>query len=260
MEEAGDVRRVDGHYLAASVESHHSHWQPLRGNNHHEQPEQLQTMHRDVSDYVDYTDDADDRSYHPSTEVCYLSEATTVHEAPESFSVCEDVGERLQASNKNELTVINRHQCNQRNHCNHLQPQTAVSILNTSSDERGTTTQEEHKEPALDRNRCPHHPRAHLVRFDPAGQAWCEKLECWDCFRLMKIGEALDYRCLTDLGGKVVIEEGIVAWSDFVRGSRAFLVVVATEQAIAMCKSLDIEVPDVSDEVKRLVEVRPAPS
>jgi hypothetical protein len=76
----------------------------------------------------------------------------------------------------------------------------------------------------------------------------------------MKIGEALEYRCMTDLGGKVVIEEGMAAWSAFVLASRAFLVVVATEQAIAMCKALDIEVPDVTDEVKRLVEVRPAPS
>lgn len=76
----------------------------------------------------------------------------------------------------------------------------------------------------------------------------------------MKIGEALGYRCLTDLGGKAVIEEGIAAWSTFVRTTRAFLVVVANEEAIAMCKALDIEVPDVSDEVKRLVEVRRAPS
>ncbi len=75
----------------------------------------------------------------------------------------------------------------------------------------------------------------------------------------MKIGEVLEYQCVMDLGGKVVIEEGMAAWSAFVRSQRAFLVVVATEQAIAMCKALDIEVPDVSDEVKRLVEVRRAP-
>ncbi len=58
----------------------------------------------------------------------------------------------------------------------------------------------------------------------------------------------------------MVIDQGIASWSDFVLSQRPFLVVVATEQAIAMCKALDIEVPDVSDEVKRLVEVRPAPS
>ena len=76
----------------------------------------------------------------------------------------------------------------------------------------------------------------------------------------MKIGEALEYRCLTDLCGKVVIDQGMAAWAAFVPSQRAFLVVVATEQAIVICKALDIEVPDVSDEVKRLVEVPPAPS
>ena len=99
-----------------------------------------------------------------------------------------------------------------------------------------------------------------LVRFDPAGQAWCDKLDCWDCYRLMGIGEALEYRCLTDLCGKVVIEQGMPAWSDYVLAQRAFLVVVATEQAIVLCKAIGTEVPDVSGEVKRLVEVTPGTS
>ncbi len=38
------------------------------------------------------------------------------------------------------------------------------------------------------------------------------------------------------------------------------MVVVATQQAIALCKVLDIEVPDLSGEVTLLVEVPPAPS
>ena len=75
----------------------------------------------------------------------------------------------------------------------------------------------------------------------------------------MKIGEALEYRCLTDLGGKVVIDQGMPSWSTFVLTQRAFLVVVATEQAFVLCKAIGIEVPDVSGEVKRLVEVCPAP-
>ena len=57
----------------------------------------------------------------------------------------------------------------------------------------------------------------------------------------------------------MVIDQGMPAWSDYVLTQRAFLVVVATEQAIALCKTMGIEVPDVSGEVKRLVEVRPAP-
>jgi hypothetical protein len=147
------------------------------------------------------------------------------------------------------------------NQCNQFQQQTtAVSVRDTNTEEEGTSAQKEEKDAPLDRKRCPHHPQARLVRIDPAGQAWCDKMDCWDCFRLMKIGEVLEYRCLTELSGKVVIDQGMAAWSAFVRASRAFLVVVATEQAIPMCKALDIGVPDVSDEVKRLVELRPAPS
>ena len=175
----------------------------------------------------------------------------------------EDVGERHQDSSKDELTISNGHHHHHRNQCNQrnqFQPQSVtVEVHTASSDERGTESQEEQEDAPLYRNRCPHHPQARLVRFDPSGQAWCDKLDCWDCFRLMKIGEALEYQCVMDLGGKVVIEESMAAWSSFVRAPRAFLVVVATEQAIAMCKALDIEVPDVSDEVKRLVEVRRAP-
>jgi len=257
MEEAGEVRHVDGRYHV-SVESHHSQWPPLSDNNHKKQQEQQQPMCRDVNDYgddTDYGDDADDRSRHSSTEACNFSEATTVYEAPESFCVCGDVAERQQETNKNELTVINRH------HRNRFQQQTAgVRVHDASSDGVGTAAQEEQKDTAVYRERCPHHPCAQLVRFDPAGQAWCDKMDCWDCYRLMKIGEALEYRCLTDLAGKVVIDQGIDSWSAFVLSQRAFLIIVATEQAIAMCKTLDIEVPDLSGEVKRLVEVRQAPS
>lgn len=75
----------------------------------------------------------------------------------------------------------------------------------------------------------------------------------------MKIGEALEYRCLTDLGGRVMIAQGIAAWSAFVTTQRVFLVVVATERAKEICKTLGIEVPDLSEEAQHLVEVDPRP-
>lgn len=75
----------------------------------------------------------------------------------------------------------------------------------------------------------------------------------------MKIGEALEYRSLMDQGGNVVIDQGMPAWFAFMLSQRAFLA-VATELAIVLCKALGIEVPDVSGEVKRLVEVHPTPS
>jgi len=184
-----------------------------------------------------------------------------VYQEQESISVREDVAERQQEHDQRDPTDILR---NQRHHCHHrnqmYEPTSAEDIQGTSSDGTDNTAREKQTEAFLRRKRCPHHPHAQLVRFDPAGQAWCDKLDCWDCYRLMKIGEALDYRCLTDLGGKVVIDQGMAAWSNYVLTQRAFLVIVATEQAIAMCKALDIEVPDLSGEVKRLVEVRQAPS
>ena len=87
-----------------------------------------------------------------------------------------------------------------------------------------------------------------------------QHLACRLLYRLMKIGEALEYRWVTDLTGKVVIDQGMAAWSAYVCSQRAFLIVVATEQAIAMCRTLDIQVPDLSDEVKCLVKVRPPPN
>jgi hypothetical protein len=235
----------------------------VNDNNHKKQQEQQQPMHRggnDDGDDTDDGDDADDRSRHLSTEACTLSETTTVYESAESFCVCGDVAERQQESNKNELTVINRHHCHQRNHCNQFQQQTStMGVRDACSDTEDNIVREEQQEAFHHRERCPHHPRALLVRFDPAGQAWCDKLDCWDCYRLMKIGEALEYRSLMDQGGNVVIDQGMPAWSAFMLSQRAFLA-VATELAIVLCKALGIEVPDVSGEVKRLVEVHPTPS
>ena len=98
-----------------------------------------------------------------------------------------------------------------------------------------------------------------MVHFDPAGQAWCDRLDCWDCFRLMKIGEVLEYRCLTERGGKLLIAEGMVAWATYVRTQRAFLIAWATQEALALCRALGILEPDLSSEVKRLMEVQPPP-
>jgi hypothetical protein len=104
------------------------------------------------------------------------------------------------------------------------------------------------------KKRCPHHPHARWIRFDPSGQAWCDHMDCWDCYRLMKIGEALDYRPLSKYTrGIVALEQGIDAWSSFVTSQGSFAVLSATEHAIAFCKALGLEVPDLSGEVQRLV-------
>ena len=81
-------------------------------------------------------------------------------------------------------------------------------------------------------------------------------MNCWDCFRLMKIGEALDYRSLAEYTrGIVTLGQGIEAWFSFVTSQGSFAVLTATQYAIDFCKTLGIEVPDISGEVKRLVYV-----
>jgi len=267
MEETGEVRRSDGQYIATATDTFHCQWRPSERIDPKEQLEQQQPTCSDAidyTDYVDYVDYADDTPNDSFTEVCDLSEAAAAHEAQESIRVREEVAEIQHERNQREPTVINRNQRNQCNHCNQrhqiYEPTASVEVREASSDGADNTAREEQQEAFLQRNRCPHHRHAHLVRFDPAGQAWCDKLDCWNCYRLMKIGEALDYRCLTDQGGNVVIGQGMTAWSAFVISQRAFLIAVATEQAMAMCKTLDSEVPDLSGEVKRLVKVRPAPS
>src|SRR5437588_7593931 len=107
------------------------------------------------------------------------------------------------------------------------------------------------------KNRCPHHPRACLMRFDPLAQAWCDRLDCWDCYRLMKLAETLGYGSVTDRGGKPLIEEGMEAWTAFVLSQRPFLIMLATEAVIAQCKALGLDVPDLSGEVKQLVRIPP---
>jgi hypothetical protein len=92
------------------------------------------------------------------------------------------------------------------------------------------------------KRRCPHHTHARWVRFDPSGQAWCDKMNCWDCYRLMKIGEALDYRSLAEYSkGIVKLEHGMEAWSSFVTSQGSFAVLTATQYAIDVCKTLGLE-------------------
>lgn len=107
-----------------------------------------------------------------------------------------------------DINVINRNQCNQ---LHVLEPSLEMrdTLLHEGNQNTGTMPDEG----SLQRNRCPHHPRARMVHFDPAGQAWGDRQDCWDCFRLMKIGEAPKYRRLTERGGKLLIEQGMEAWA-----------------------------------------------
>jgi hypothetical protein len=153
------------------------------------------------------------------------------------------------------INVINRYHFHQMH-----ADLSSVEVQDTRPYEAGSTPRAEQHDAFLQRERCPHHPHARLVRFDPAGQAWCDRMDCWDCYRLMKIGEALGYCCLIDRGGQRLIEQGMEAWSAFVLSQRPFPVMSATQEAITLCQRLGVEVPDLSGEVNHLVEVNSAPS
>jgi len=239
MEEVGEVRRSNGKYIASSTEKDPRVQQPSEWIDQQEQHERQQSMCKDSDDgangsiyhashdYVDYSDYVDYADYtigDSSPKESNLTESVAVHRVEELISMHEGAVERQQE--QREPPVNNDHQrnhCNQCNHRNQNQEQIGVSaareVQDASSDGTDNIAQKEQQEANLQRERCLHHPHAHLLRFDPAGQAWCDKLECWDCYRLMKIGEALEYRCLTDLAGKVFIDQGMASWSAFVRAS-----------------------------------------
>jgi hypothetical protein len=213
--------------------------------------------HRDETDYTDYGNDTAVISF---SEKRALDDADSEQQGMKSITLCEHEVLLQEDRHQQEpaviggITVINRNQCNQL----HIS-ETSLNIRDRLLYEEDQGTGTEPGKATLKKGRCPHHPRARLVRFDPAGQAWCDRLECWDCYRLMKIGEALGYRSLTERGGKLLIEEGMVAWAIYVRTQRAFLVSWVTQEALALCRVLGIQEPELSGEVKRLIEVQPLP-
>ena len=150
--------------------------------------------------------------------------------------------------------------CNHRNHSDLNASQTIFRAERHQSDNapdtNNTSPGKARASPIVqDKMRCPHHPHTRLIRHDPSGQAWCDKMDCWDSYRLVKIGEALDYRSLWQYSrGIVKVGQGIEAWSSFVTSQGSFAVLTATQYAIDFCKALGIEVPDLSSEVKRLVK------
>ncbi len=108
------------------------------------------------------------------------------------------------------------------------------------------------------KGQCSHHPQAKYVRFDPSRQAWCDRIECWDCYRLMKIGEVLGYPTLTGKDRKILIEQGINVWSRFVQVQSTVVVDSATRVALDLCRTKGIAEPDLTKETHRLVLVKPS--
>src|SRR5260370_33304709 len=80
MEEAGEVRRSDGQYIAASADTGHRQWRPSDGGDQKEQLQQQQPKCRDAIYYVDYTDYADANPHAAFPEGWNLSEAPPIRE------------------------------------------------------------------------------------------------------------------------------------------------------------------------------------
>ena len=169
-----------------------------------------------------------------------------------AVTLYEEAAKRQQGGENGETAVITRHQCHQAD---------ALTLPRSEhSGGAGRATQDEpRKSVPVQKKHCPHHPRECQVRFDPSGQAWCNSMDCWDCYRLMKIGEALGYRCLVGQGGHPLITQGMGAWATFAVSQRPFTIVLAIQEALALCQALGIEVPELSGEETRVGRADPMP-
>jgi hypothetical protein len=257
MEEAGDITHCKKQYVALPNE------QALRPSRH-----VPSSPSSDATDYVDDTDYTDgghnsslsrssspvQQTVQPIVNTSSSQVSQRVHESqqqePSDASIINDRSDSPNSS------VINHHQRHQRHQLQPPASQEEVSGAYTSVDKSMPQTEQSNGS-MREKMHCPHHPQERRVRFDPGGQAWCDRMDCWDCYRLMKIGEALHYPCLIDRGGQRLIAQGQDAWSRFVCTQRAFLVVVATQEAIIACNKLGIEVPDLSGEVSQLKTIYP---
>ena len=262
LEEAGDITRCKKQYIARSEEQRRR--SPLQS------PSPPPSSSSSAA--IDYVDDADDANgkndrtvpvsssqltnTRPRAEEARRSQERQEIRASEQHEQEDLSGSHVTNTNESNISIAsNRHlrnQCHQRHQRNQLQESLSQEEGQTACSLMGDRTLQITKQSTASTHAnqyCPHHPHETRVRFDPTGQAWCDQLNCWDCYRLMNIGQALHYPCLIDQGGQRLIEQGQEAWSHFVRTQRTFQVVVATQEAILVCNKPGIEVPDLSGEV-----------
>jgi hypothetical protein len=291
MEQTGEITRLHGRYFVLSIERNdQGQRQPSHGNDdrqEHLESHQMMGLAKafvdesDETDYTDYANDTSDGAANPVkrqtdytdyadygndtaatsfTKKRDLDDAGCEQQGMQSITLCQHEALPQEDRHQREPAVINGITVINRNQCNQLDVSEASSDIRDRLPYKGDQSVGTQRDEArFQRSRCPHHPRARMVRFDPAGQAWCDHLDCWGCYRLMKIGEVLGYHRLTERGGKLLIEEGIEAWATYVRTQRAFLVSWATQEALALCRGLGIQEPELSGEVKRLVETSEVP-
>ena len=255
MEDAGEVRHTNNLYFAvpkdiARNQCNHSVTSTLRAIGQFEHVEEHNPSSIDYNDDTDYGDAiAHDVSASGPSD---MQKPASLPHAPAACALPQAEGASQQSSRATTvISVINRNHGNQSPMLQDETNDNNPAGVNGTHERR---KKEKVEVPAANKARCPHHPYARRVRFDPVGQAWCDRMECWDRYRLMKIGEALGYRRLLEhSSGAVNIDQGVEVWSSFVASQGPFAVVTATRQAIAFCEALGVEVPDLSGEVQRLV-------
>ena len=288
MEEAGDIISTGTHYRACSHETNETTPTPAATPNAKGKV--------DDTDYTDYSDYGEDITVRKNATCSHVPAETTKSRTaasptagaaltppmntitpafvqPEHLSatqlgqesVCHQSSQRIEGGNTSMQHPSQQdHHCHDHHHRNQCN-QTSEAVTQPQQEAQVRSAREEQKAAEIphvpltirEQQQCPHHPQERRVRFDPTGQAWCNHLNCWDCYRLMHIGNALGYPCLIDRGGARLIAPGQEAWSDFARTQRPFPVMDATEEAILACRRLGIPVPDLSAEVARLHTVHP---
>ncbi len=190
MEETGEVTRLHGRYLALSGERNHQRQrQPSQGNDDcKEHLESHQTMglasagmdgsddheragQSDENDYADYGNDTSATSF---SEKPALDDADSEQQGMKSLTLCKHVALPQENRHQQEpavissITVINRNQCNQRNQLQVSTPSLDIRDRLLCDLDQGAGT--EPGGATLQRSRCPHHPRARMVKH--GATAW----------------------------------------------------------------------------------------
>lgn len=225
---------------------------------HIEQPPRLSLGVGDATDATDYVDDSDANDEGASSQRMIRQETASSQEIEQAMTPHDGAAKRVPTSEHEETAVISVINHHQRHQTDALTLPAEIHSERLGCADR-TMQIEQHNDGYVQKDRCPHHPRERQVRFDPAGQAWCDRLDCWDCYRLMKIGEALGYRCLADQGSYPLITQGMESWATFVLSQRPFTIVLAIQEALALCQALGIEVPELSGEETRVGRADPMP-
>jgi hypothetical protein len=164
----------------------------------------------DYGDYADATDYGDHADYAHESVLAYWSQPYETDPLLAGASLQHLTEARELLTEKEDIQGAQDHQVDyadvviNRNHCNQSDLQHSQATLRVEQSEIDSALYANDSSPGKARaspfvrskKRCPHYPHARWIRFDPSGQASCDKMDCWDRFRLMKIGEALDYRPL----------------------------------------------------------------